>query len=604
MSKLDQIADLFQKGSALHQQGNLEEALVIYDQAIRIKSDYAEAYYCRGMILCQIERFEEALVSFDQAIAINPNHAGTYNNRGVVLKELNRFSDAIDAYNQAIAIEPTYAHFYYNRGYALQKLNKFDEAVVNYDQVITNNPGYLDAYSNRGYLLQELKRFDEALANYDQALAVNPDYAEAYSDRGIALKKLKRPDEALASYNQAIKINPDYAEAYSNRGSILQDLKRPDEALASYNQAIKINPDYADAYYNRGALFQGLKHFNEALNDYAQAIRINPNYVNAHWNTSICNLMRGNFKAGWQAYEWRWGHFQCDSEPLKSNKPAWDYQKTNQRLLVWAEQGIGDHILFGSLLSELLEDVPNLLVQIDKRLISIFSRSLPTIKFYPSINLDPNSDSKVPESDYDVHVPIGSLGKYLRNDEKDFNNSRYRFLKDDEVKTVKIKKYLMTLNKSKNKICGISWSSKSKSSGSSKNIDLKYLIERLNLEEYSFVSLQYGKTKDEIKIIRDELGINIISYEQVDNFTDIDGLSSLIQACDTVISVDNITCQLAGALGKQIHILLPFYTHWAWMLDREDSPWYPSAKLYRQEKINDWDTVLEKLKADLLKLKN
>ena len=485
---------------------------------------------------------------------------------------------------------------------ALHQQGNFPEAQVIYEQVLLMQPNHFDALQLLGVLFVQVKKYSQSVEFLSKALEINPNHAGAYSNRGIALKELKRFDEALASYNQALKINPDYAEAYYNRGTILQEFKLLDEALASYNQAIAVNPDYAEAYYNRGVIFQELKRFNEALNGYAQAIRINPDYVNAHWNTSICNLMRGNFKAGWQGYEWRWLNKEFDSEPLKSTKPAWDYQKTNQRLLVWAEQGIGDHIFFGSLLPELLADVPNLLVQIDKRLIPIFSRSLPTIKFYPSINRDPNSDSKVPESDYDVHVPIGSLGKYLRNDEKDFDSSRYRFLKDDEIKTVKIKKDLMTLTQSKNKICGISWSSKSKSSGSSKNIDLKYLIEGLNLEEYSFVSLQYGKIEDEIKIISDELGINIISYEQVDNFIDIDGLSSLIQACDTVISVDNLTCQLAGALGKQIHILLTFETHWAWMLDRHNCLWWPSVKLYRQEKINDWDSVLQKLKAQLKKI--
>ena len=447
--------------------------------------------------------------------------------------------------------------------------------------------------------MQELKRFDEALASYDQAIAINPDYAEAYNNRGVALKKLKRHDEALASYDQAIAINPDYAEAYNNRGNALQEDKFFDEALASYKQAIEINPDYAEAYYNCGVIFQSRKHLDEAINNYNHAININPNHVNAHWNSSICNLMRGNFKAGWQDYEWRWEHFQCDSAPLKSTKPAWDFQKTDQRLLVWAEQGIGDHIFFGSLLPELLEDVPNLIVQVDKRLIPIFSRSFPKIKFYPSKNLDPKSNSQIPESDYDFHVPIGSLGKYLRNDEKDFLRTKKRYLKDDEVKTAQIKKDLMALTPSSNKICGITWSSKSKGTGIDKSTTLEYFIKTLDLEDYTFVSLQYGKTKDEIKKVRDELGVNIISYEKVDNFIDIDGLSSLIQACDNVITVDNLTCQLAGALGKQTHILLTFNPWWAWMMERDDSPWHSSLKLYRQEKINDWDSAFKKLNADL-----
>jgi len=553
-----QVANLAQKGKALHQQGNFAEAQVVYEQILKIQPDHFDALQLLGVLFAQIKKYSQAVEFLSRALEINPNYAVAYSNRGIALKELKRF----------------------------------DEALANYDQAIAINTGYLDAHSNRGNVLQELKRFDEALNSYDQAIKINPDYAEAYYNRGNVLQELKRFDEALNSYDQAIKINPDYAVAYYNHGTILQELKRFDEALNSYDQAIKINPDYAEAHYNRGVILQELKCLDEALNSYDQAIKINPDYINAHWNSSTCNLIKGNFIDGWQGYEWRWLCGEFDSERLKTNKPLWGYQKTNQRLLVWSEQGVGDQIFFGSLLSELLEDVPNLLVQVDKRLIPIFSRSLPKIKFYAD-------DIKLPESDYDVHIPIGSLGKYLRNEEEDFDSSRYRFFKDDEVKTLKIKKDLMALTEPKKKICGISWSSKSKSSGASKNITLKYLIETICLEEYSFVSLQYGKTADEIKAIKDGLGIDIISYKQVDNFIDIDGLSSLIQACDIVISVDNVTCQLAGALGKETHILLPYETHWAWMLDRDNCLWWPSVKLYRQEKINDWVGPLQKLKAEL-----
>ena len=587
-----QIATLTQQGIALHQQGNFPEAQVIYEQVLLIQPNHFDALQLLGVLFAQVKKYPQAVEFLSKALEINPNHAGAYSNRGNALKELSRFDEALASYDQAIKINPDYAEAYSNRGNVLKELSRFDEALASYDQAIKINPDYAEAYYNRGTILQELKCFDEALASYDQAIKINPDYAEAYGDRGVALKKLNQFDEALASYDQAIKINPDYAEAYSNRGNVLKELSRFDEALASYDQAIKINPDYAEAYYNRGTILQELKCFDEALASYDQAIKINPDYINAHWNTSICNLINGNFKAGWPGYEMRWKHFQCNSEPLKSAKPGWDYRKTNQRLLVSAEQGVGDHIFFGSLLSELLEDVPNLLVQIDKRLIPIFTRSLPKIKFYPD-NLI------LPESDYDIHVPIGSLGKYLRNDEKDCEVSRYGYLKDDKANTVNIKKDLMALTPIKNKICGISWRSRSTNTGVDQNITLKYFIEMLNLEDYTFVSLQYGKTKDEIQEVREGLGINIISYEKVDNYLDIDGLSSLIQACDTVISVGNVNCHLAGALGKEIHVLLTDGSWWGWLLERDDSPWYASVKLYRQEKINDWDIPLAKLRTEL-----
>ena len=475
------------------------------------------------------------------------------------------------------------------KGKALHQQGNFAEAQVIYEQILKIQPDHFDALQLLGVLFAQIKKYSQAVEFLSKALEINPNHAVAYSNRGIALKELKRFDEALASYDQAIAINTGYLDAYSNRGNVLQELKRFDEALASYDQAIKINPDYAEAYYNRGVILQEFKRLDEALNSYDQAIKINPDYTNAHWNASICNLIRGNFKAGWQGYEWRWLCGEFDSERLKSNKPLWDYQKTDQRLLVWAEQGVGDHIFFGSLLSELLEDVPNLLVQIDKRLIPIFSRSLPKIKFY-------TDDIKLPESDYDVHIPIGSLGKYLRNEEEDFLQSKNKFLLSDQKRTQKIRQ---ELSLPKKLICGISWKSQNEKTGVGRSLSLEKLAAIFDPEKICLVNLQYGDISEDIDTLKSKTNIELIQYDSIDNFNDLDGFASLIDACDFVVTADNSTIHLSSALGKKSLLLLPYVANWRWSLDRNDSPWYPSVKLYRQEKINDWDGPLQKLNTEL-----
>ena len=475
------------------------------------------------------------------------------------------------------------------QGIALHQQGNFPEAQVIYEQVLLMQPNHFDALQLLGVLFAQVKKYPQAVEFLSKALEINPNHAGAYSNRGIALKELKQFDEALASYDQAILIKPDYLDAYSNRGNVLKELSRFDEALASYDQAIKINPDYAEAYYNRGTILQELKRFDEALTSYDQAIKINPDYINAHWNTSICNLINGNFKAGWPGYEMRWKHFQCNSEPLKSAKPGWDYRKTNQRLLVSAEQGIGDHIFFGSLLLELLEDVPNLLVQIDKRLIPIFTRSLPKIKFYPD-NLI------LPESDYDIHVPIGSLGKYLRNDEKDFLKSKNKFFTSDQKRTQVIRQ---ELSASKKLICGLSWKSQNEKTGAVRSLSLEKLATIFDLEKISLLNLQYGDVSKDIDLLKSKTGIKLIQHDSIDNFNDLDGFASLIDACDFVVTIDNSTIHVSSALGKKSFLLLPYVAEWRWLLNGDNSLWYPSAKLYRQDKINDWDSVFKKLKIDL-----
>ena len=516
-----EIANLLEKGSKHHQQGNFSDAQALYEQILAIYPDHFDALQLLGVLFAQIKKYSQAVEFLSKALEIKPNHVKSHSNLGIALKELKRFDEALASYNQAIKIEPD----------------------------------YVDAHCNRGNILQELKRYDEALASFNQAIAINADYPEIHFNRGNILQELKRFDEALASFNQAIKIKPDYAEAYYNRGTVFQELNYLDEALASFNQAIKIKPDYAEA----------------------------------HWNSSLCNLKKGNFKSGWEGYEWRWASSECNSKQLESNSLAWDYKKTDKRLLVWSEQGVGDHIFFGSLLSELSENIPNLLVQIDKRLIIIFSRSFPKIKFY-------SKDIKVPESDYDIQVPIGSLGRYLRNSEKHFVRSKNKFLISDQKRTQAIRH---ELSSSKKLICGISWDSKNSKLGAGKSLPLERLATIFNPETISLVNLQYGDVKEDIELLKSKTNIELIQYSSIDNFNDLDGLSSLIDACDFIVSISNVTIHLSSALGKESYLLLSHNADWRWMLDRKDSPWYPSVTLYRQKKIGYWDDTLDAVRCDL-----
>jgi len=279
------------------------------------------------------------------------------------------------------------------------------------------------------------------------------------------------------------------------------------------------------------------------------------------------------------------------SPKLKTNRKIWNGAESC-KLLVWAEQGLGDQIMYSGLLSDLNQNCKDFIVQVEPRLVKLLTRSFGDFcTFYP--------DNEPLPVEYEKHIPMGSLCKYYRNDETDFKSSRFGFLKDDEDKTLKIKKDLSTLIPKKNKICGISWKSVSPKTGIHKTLSLKKFIQMLTLDGYSFLNLQYGDTKKEIEEVKNELGIDIISYEQIDNFSDIDGLTSLIQVCDTVVSVDNITCQLSGALGKEIHVILTYGSWWGWMVNRNDSPWYDSVHIYRQEENIAWPNLFKKIKQNL-----
>ncbi len=591
---LAQVSVKLQQAFALLQQGQLAQARIIFKEILDIQPKHFDALQLLAMVEYQTGNPQIALKLINKAIGINPNNADIYSNRGVLFQELKQMDRALESYDKAIALKPDYAEANFNRGNVLRELSQFDAALESYDKAIAIKPGYAEAYTNRGIALKELKHLDEALASYDKAIAIKPDYAEAYSNRGIVLKELKRLDEALASYDQAIAIKPGYAEAYSNRGNALKELKRLDEALASYDQAIAIKPDYAEAYSDRGNALKEFKRLDEALASYDKAIAIKPDFAEARWNKSLALLLVGDFANGWELYEWRrkTERSEFSSRPLQSNRPEWQIGDEKGRLLIWDEQGIGDQIMFGSLFSKSKTLSSQTLVRIDSRLVPLFKRSMPEIDFFPA-NMPVNEEA------YDNHMPMGSLGKYLCKDSEAFKSIKPNYLLADKERSGQIRRSLCAADV---QLCGISWRSMNIQSGRDRSIDLKDFLKFLGGADVKFVNLQYGEVAEEINEVKESTGVEVMQCPTVDNYNDLDGFASLIDACDLVISIDNSTVHLSGALGKPTWILLPRAPDWRWQLDREDSPWYPSVKLYRQSKFGDWNDVIQRVKADLINL--
>ena len=294
--QLANVSNWLQEGFALHQQGLLNEAQIIYERVLKKQSDHFDALQLLAATYRQRGNSEIALEYFDKALRANQTNAFVFNNRGITLRDLNRLDEALKSYDEAIRVKPDYAEAYFNRGNALQSLKRLEEALQSFDQAIFLKPDYADAYFNRGIALQGLKRPEEALQSYDQVILLKPDYAEAYNNRSRPFQELKRLDEALQSCDQAIRLKPDYADAYNNRGIALGGLNRLDEALQSYDQAIRLKPDYAKAYYNRGNALQRLKRLDEALQSYDQAIFLKPDYAQAYINrgNALQDLQRLN----------------------------------------------------------------------------------------------------------------------------------------------------------------------------------------------------------------------------------------------------------------------------------------------------------------------
>ncbi|QWE27141.1 tetratricopeptide repeat protein [Polynucleobacter sp. AP-Ainpum-60-G11] len=576
-------------GNALKELGRLDEALLSYDKAISINPNFVGAYSNRGVTLQILTRLDEALLSYEKAISINPNFADAHSNLGNALKELGRLDEALLSYDKAISINPNFADAHSNLGNALKELGRLDEALLSYDKAISINPNNAKAHSNLGNALKELGRLDEALLSYDKAISINPNFADAHSNRGDALRAQGRLEEALLNTNKAISINPNSAGAHCNRGVTLLALGRLNEALTDFDKAISIKANFTDAYSNRGVTLQALGRLNEALADYNKAINISPNYADANWNLSLAHLLMGNFKAGWQGYEWGWknkarGTARTFSQPLWLGKEP----LIGKKILVYAEQGLGDIIQFCRYLELLNKLGAYVILEAPKKIAPLIQGAQGFDEFILSGD---------PLPSFDYQCPLMSLPLAFHT-EVDTIPQPIKYL-DIPLDAINHVKQEIELKQAKEKLkIGISWRSLAKSSGASRSIELVDLIRGITLDNIQFINLQYGDTSNEIIDIRDSLGINIIE-SSINIYDDMLGLGALIEACDLVISIDNTTVHLAGALGKPTLVLLPFIADWRWLSGRTDSPWYPSLKLYRQNKMGDWGAVLKEIQKDL-----
>lgn len=554
---INSILKLLHYGFSLHQAGHLDKAKTVYENILLHDAGNFDALQLLGTIATQEKNWLVALDFYEKTLIVNPSNPFVFCNQGIALKALNHLNQALSSYDNAIKLKPDYA----------------------------------EAHYNRGIVLNEINRLEESIFSYDKAIEFKYDYWDAYYNRGLVLHKMKRLQDAVASYNKTLEYKHDHFEAYCNRGIVLNELNKTEQALADFNNAIDLKPDYSEAFYNRGKVFNEHKLIEDALDSYDKAIALHYDFAEAHHNKSLCLLLVGKFEEGFKEYEWRWRTKNFTSHKITSCKPEW-LPGHYQNVLVWAEQGIGDEIMFGTLLEDFRGHGVELIVEADERLLPLYQRSMPEgITFVSRY-------SNVPETAYDSQISMASLCQYLRNYETHFLQARKAFLKNDSQRTQRIRSELAL--QPDRLICGISWQSQNTDIGGAKSIQLDALIRHLDMPECQWVNLQYGDMTDEIAMVKTELGVEIVQYPSIDNRMDMDGLASLIGVCDVVISISNTTVHLAGALGKEVHVMLPFSADWRWQHNRSDSIWYPNVNLYRQPTPGDWVSVFSRLRVALV----
>lgn len=620
------LAAIFADGMAHHQAGRLADAERIYGQILTLQPDHFDSRQLLGTIFLQRGKYAEALHHIELALKRNPDNVFVLNNHGVILHELARFEDALTSLDRAIALRPDYADAHSNRGNELKALLRFDEALASYDRALALRPDFAQAHSNRGDVLCELKRFEEALANCERALKLQPDFAEAHCNRANAFRKLRRHDEALAGYDRALSLKPNYAEAYSNRGIVLHDLHRFEEELESYNCALALRPDFAEALSNRGNALQELKCFEEALKDYERAVSLKPNFAEAYsncgnalrelnrfkdalasfdraialqpglpeayFNSAICLLLTGDLDRGWQRFEWRWETDQLKSEKRNFSQPQWtgSGEIAGKTILLHAEQGLGDTLQFCRYAPLVAARGARVIIEVQKPLVTLM-RTLAG-----GAQIIAKGD---PLPAFDLHCPLLSLPLAF-NTKLDTIPGGAPYLSADATKRDAWRARLGSHGKFR---VGLVWAGDPR-----KQLPNAHLIDRqrsiafdmlaplFHQTDCDFVSLQKGA--DAVAQLRaSPLRHKVIDWS--DDFHDFSDTAALIDNLDLVIAVDTSVAHLAGALGTPLWLLNRYNTCWRWLLDRDDSPWYPRLRQFRQDATRTWDPVIGRVAAEL-----
>jgi tetratricopeptide (TPR) repeat protein len=577
-------------GTAFQALGKLEEAAASYERALALNPELAEAQMNLGAVLEAQGKRELAEGRFLQALALNPNLAEAHVNLGNILQSQGKLDEAVASHERALALKPEFAEAWFNRANVLLALGKLEEAVASYKRALDLKPGMTEAHGNLGNALQAQNQLEAAEACYEQALALKPEYAEAWYNRGNLRQAQGNCGEAVTFYERALQLKPQLHEAHYNLGNTLHSLEQLEAAAASFERALAVSPEYAEARYNLGCVLEDLGRLDEALTSIARALEIKPDYPQARFGQALAQLRSGDFTTGWRNYESRWQSPDHDTPWRAYPQPKWSGEKlASGRLLLWGEQGVGDEIQFAGLIPEAVRSGNPITLDCDSRLKPLFARSFPEVEVVSGCG-----PAQAEEAEIAAHLPTGSLPALFRTNETAFAATVSPYLKADPVE----RESFRVRYADGRRLVGLAWHTKNQKTGLKRSIDLEQLAPLFALPGIRWISLQYGDF-DALEQQAAAANAPLLFDRTVDQFVNLDRFASQVAAMDQVITIDNSTAHLAGALGRAVSLLLPYAADWRWLEKRSDSPWYPTLRLFRQPKLGDWEPVIESVRSAL-----
>jgi tetratricopeptide (TPR) repeat protein len=574
----DNTRNLANKASVLQRLDRHEEALAACQAAARRSPLDSDTEFNCGNVLVSLGRFDEAIECYDRALVFGHAQSQTLLAKGIALHGLGRAEAALEAYDAALDLDPGLCEALCNRGNALHELGRLAEAIESYDDALTIRPSFVPALVNRATVFLRCGRYQDAVASCDDALRHDPRSARATGLRGAALHKLGRLDDALDALDHAAKSDPTIAETWLNRGNVLMELERPEAAIASYEEALRVRPGYPEALSGLGVALKELGRVDEALARFDEALQYRPSYADARNNRAGVLLLSGILKAGFDDLESRWDRSDAPPKTVVSALPIWDGgDLRGKSILVWDEQGHGDLIQFSRYLPCLVElgaEVTFLCRTSMHRLLRSMNCPVRLVdSIDPSATFSAQSALMSLPRGFQTMLDTIPAGVPYLHPEPDLVASWAERIGGEGFRI------------------GICWQGNSVLN-LQRSIPLESFAPLAAIEGVRLLSLRKEQESLEVdakghRFTIEKLGDDFDSGP--DAFVDC---AAVMATLDLVVTSDTSIAHLAGALGRPVLLALKHAADWRWLRARDDSPWYPTMRLFRQARRGDWDDVL------------
>jgi len=571
-------------GVMLMRQNSLEEAAIYFRRAIVLNPNHFFAHANLGTLRRKQGDLNAAVESLQSALTHNPNDAGTHHDLGTVFHNQGKLEEATIHYKQSIALRPNNAESLTNLGNLLREQGKLNEAIQTLQAAFDINPNSTPVHNGFGLAFLERGNLDLAQAHLRQAIAFSPDDANAHYNLGLVLDKQGNLEEALSYYEKAITLHPKGSPAYANLTNVLEELGRLEEAILNLQKALDLNFHDACIHAALGLAFMYQGNLNLAITHLRQAVSLNPNDAAAHYNLAHALLLTGDLGNGFAEHEWRWQQPQVKNQaPASFGRPEWDGSNLEGKtILLQAEQGFGDVIQF-------IRYVPLVKARGGRVIVSCQAPLMRLLDTMPDV--EQVIDGEETPLEFQTRALLMSLPHILETSLETIPSSvPYLFASiNDEIK--------LNLTSDIQLKVGLVWASGYREENRQllkyherKSCPLSLYTALLSIPQINFFSLQVGRNSADIAKLGDKYQMQDLS-SKIRDFADT---AALVTQMDLIISIDT-AAHLAGALGKPIWVLLPFAADWRWLLDRDDTPWYPTMRLFRQSSSGDWEGVIDRV---------